>query len=228
MLAADFPAGLGGVDWAGAEAPGAAGDRRAEDAREVRAHRVVDEEQFRVFLVRDDVGDACGDRDRGDARRPDERVDLGLQEKVHDFRRDHPGGGPEDEGDEAERDDLDRLQAGKVFGEFRAVGFRLFLRRVVAGAEPVLALLGKGEERHSADDEEIGIQRAGRTPRVRVAEIFCLGREMQLRVACLDAVTAGDRVADKLDFAGLLRGEPAGWQRDCRRAAFRRPPARIV
>ena len=86
----------------------AARDRGAEHAGEVRPHRVVDEVVLLVVLERHVVADPRRDRHRGDAGRAEQRVDLLLQEQVHDLGADHARAGAEHEGEQAEDDDLDR------------------------------------------------------------------------------------------------------------------------
>lgn len=54
----------------------AAGDRGAEDAGEVRAHRMHQKEDAAAFLLPDEMGDAGSDRNGGDTGGTDQRIDT--------------------------------------------------------------------------------------------------------------------------------------------------------
>ena len=54
----------------------AAGDRGAEDAGEVRTHRMHQKEDAAAFLLPDEMGDAGSDRNGGDTGGTDQRIDT--------------------------------------------------------------------------------------------------------------------------------------------------------
>ena len=54
----------------------AAGDRGAEDAGEVRTHRMHQKEDAAAFLLPHEVGNAGGDRNGGDTSGTDQRIDT--------------------------------------------------------------------------------------------------------------------------------------------------------
>lgn len=54
----------------------AAGDRSAEDASEVRTHRMHQKEDATAFLLPHEVGNAGGDRNGGDTGGTDQRIDT--------------------------------------------------------------------------------------------------------------------------------------------------------
>lgn len=54
----------------------AAGDRGAEDAGEVRTHRMHQKEDAAAFLLPDEMGDAGSDRNGGDTSRADQGIDT--------------------------------------------------------------------------------------------------------------------------------------------------------
>lgn len=53
-----------------------AGDRGAEDAGEVRTHRMHQKEDAAAFLLPDEMGDAGSDRNGGDTGGTDQRIDT--------------------------------------------------------------------------------------------------------------------------------------------------------
>lgn len=54
----------------------AAGDRGAEDAGEVRTHRMHQKEDAAAFLLSHEVGNASSDRNGSDTGRTDQRIDT--------------------------------------------------------------------------------------------------------------------------------------------------------
>ena len=54
----------------------AAGDRGAEDAGEVRPHRMHQKEDAAAFLLPDEMGNAGSDRNGGDTGGTDQRIDT--------------------------------------------------------------------------------------------------------------------------------------------------------
>ena len=63
----------------------ARGDRGADDAGHVRAHSVHQQEVRGILLLAHDLGDTRRHRDGGNAGGTDQRVDLLLQEQVHEL-----------------------------------------------------------------------------------------------------------------------------------------------
>ena len=89
-------------------------DGGADDARDVRAHGVHEQEVGGVGLLADHLGNTRGHRDGGDAGRADQRVDLLAGQLAHDVAADEAAGRGDAESDEAEEDDLQGLGLQEV------------------------------------------------------------------------------------------------------------------
>ena len=63
-----------------------------------------------VVLLTDLLGNTGGHRHGGNTGRADERVDLAVGDNAHELAQQHTACGADAEGDDAQTDDLDRLQ----------------------------------------------------------------------------------------------------------------------
>ena len=73
--------------------------RRADDAGDVRAHRVHQEIVVRVFVLTHVLDDSRGHRHRRNASGADHRVNFAFRNQVHQLREQHPSDGRGREGE---------------------------------------------------------------------------------------------------------------------------------
>ena len=88
-----------------------AGDDRTNLPGDIRARCMHEQEVARILVAAHLVDDAGRHRERGNARRTDHRVDLVLAEQVEEFGEKYAADCVKDEGDEAQREDEQRLPA---------------------------------------------------------------------------------------------------------------------
>ena len=87
----------------------ACGDGGTDNTSNVRAHGVHEQEVGGVLLLADDLGDTRGHRNGGNTGGTDQRVDLLLQEEVHELGKQDAASSTEAEGNDTHRHDLEGL-----------------------------------------------------------------------------------------------------------------------
>ena len=87
----------------------ACGDGGTDNTGNVRAHGVHEQEVGGVLLLADDLGDTRGHRNGGNTGGTDQRVDLLLQEEVHELGKQDAASSTEAEGNDTHRHDLEGL-----------------------------------------------------------------------------------------------------------------------
>src|SRR5574344_2006881 len=86
------------------------GDGSTEYTGQIRAHGMHDQEVLAVFLLSDKVRYTSRNWDRGDTSRTNQRIDLATADLVHDAGADNTRACAENKGNEAKRDDQQRVR----------------------------------------------------------------------------------------------------------------------